>query len=119
MNWTAGMFVACAGFMAGMVLSSFLVRWLAVVAEAWPQVSGPRAERPSWGRVLLTVASRSLFHSGPWLVVAVAFFAYQVHSKPWAEWLFWGAGVSVFFMATVTIRVAHRIFKRRRQRNAA
>jgi hypothetical protein len=94
LNWSTGTFIALAGFMTGILMFGFLVRWLVLGYEAWSKASP--------GRALVLFACQSLFHSAPWLVVAAAIFAYHVHSEPWAQWLAWGFGAAVVVMTGVT-----------------
>jgi hypothetical protein len=114
-TWGAGAFIALIGFMTGLALFSFLVRWFALGYEAWAQLASASPESTPWGRLLTTVAAQSLFHSAPWLIVAVAIFAYHVHAEPWAEWFFWGFGIGITYMTFVAIQ----IMRRRKHVNAA
>jgi hypothetical protein len=113
------MFVAFGGFFLGGILFLSLVRWLVLGAEAWSQSSTSTREGPPLTRFIVTVACQSLFHSAPWMVVAVAMFAYYVHSEPWAAWLFSGFLLNFGIMGMVTTSAYIAMRKHRRSGNAA
>lgn len=68
-----------AGFVAGSVALSSVVRWLA-----------------------------ALLNSGPWVLAAVALVAYFVRDEPGAGWLFAGFAGSVAFFGLLTVRKASK-----------
>jgi hypothetical protein len=90
------------GSFAGTLLFTSSIRWVWLAAEAWSQAARVAGGKPPFPRLALTIAAQSLFHSGPWLAVAAAFFAWHVRSEPWVPWFFAGALASLAFMGAVT-----------------
>jgi cobalamin synthase len=74
------------GFFAGTFLFARVGRWIEAMAVA---ARGPVDEASTKSKV----AAAALLHSGPWLVVAMAYFAYYVlahrHAPAWV-WFFVG-----------------------------
>jgi len=93
---------ALCGFFAGTLLFTSSIRWVGLAVEAWSQAARIAGGKPPLPRFALTLAAQSLFHSGPWLALAAAFFAWHVGSEPWAPWFFTGALASLAFMGAVT-----------------
>jgi len=54
------------------------------------------------------VALAALVHSGLWSVVTAGAFAYFIHSKAWAVWIFAGFGAAIAFLGGVSIYFAHK-----------
>ena len=97
------------GYFAGNLLFIAVLRWIATIIEARNHVISVEG-RAVPGRVALLAFSQSLFQSGPWLVAAVAFFAYHVYSESWAPWFFGGffAGIAILGIASAHARKAAR-----------
>jgi hypothetical protein len=100
------------GFVVGNLLFAAVGRWIAGVYTIVkdPTKAGARAKH--W-----KVASVTLFSSGPWMLVAVGFFAYHVQSKPWAMPLFIGLATAILFFSAITIHFWRKALQR--QKNAA
>jgi len=46
--------------------------------------------------------------SGPWVLVAVGFFAIQVRAQPWANWLFGGIALAIAFFGALSFHLARK-----------
>jgi hypothetical protein len=106
--------VVVAGFFAGNLVFVAVIRWVHLVVEARNQIAAVEGRRAASGKVAMLASCQSLFHSGPWLLIAVGYFAYQVYSESWAPWLFAGFCGSVVFLGSVITHAATRIRKRSR-----
>ena len=101
-------------FFAGIFLSSRFWMWVVTV---YFTLRGKDA--PVGGSANLTrFVSVTLLHSGPWLVTAVAIFAFYVHSKPWAAWVFGGALIGMLYHLVVGLSLIRKR-RRKRKENAA
>jgi hypothetical protein len=59
-------------------------------------------------RVVKLVLCQSFFHSGPWLLATVTFFAYEIRAKPWATPFLLGLFGGVAYMCVVTWKTLTR-----------
>ena len=108
------MTIAAVGFAVGPFAVAALGRWVALVFYASAQVRTALGHRDKRRAVTLAIC-QSLFHSGPWSVATVAFFAYQTRSEAWAPWFFGGFAVSSLLMGVTTIQFAIRLRNARRE----
>ena len=106
----AGLVSVMFGFFVGGYLFSRVSLWLAMCAQVvW-------IERRSWQLAL----AMSLFHSGPWLLLVVAVFAYHVRAHSWATPFFVALVMTVVLMSVPVIRALPQLRKAAREgRNAA
>ena len=88
------------GYLAGNLLFIAVLRWIATIIEARNQVIAIEG-RAAPGRVARLAAAQSVFQSAPWLIVALAFFAYHIPSEEWALWFFGG-----FFVGIAVLGIA-------------
>jgi hypothetical protein len=109
--WSWG--VAFGGMVAVNVLYMMLSSWIRTVYEL--AKSSP-TKRPPWG----TIAAVSLFHAGPWALIAAIAFAIYVHASPWAPWFFGGAAAWTLITVAL-VYIAMRKLRRQMEakRNAA
>ena len=93
------------GYLAGNLVFVAVLRWIITIVMARNQVVAAEG-REAPRRVVMLALSQSLFQSGPWLLVALAFFAYHVYSEPWALWFFGGffAGIAILGIASAHAR---------------
>jgi hypothetical protein len=105
--------VGMIGFFLGNLLFSAVGRWIATLYTIAKDRTKAGARSKNW-----KIASVTLLSSGPWMLVVVPFFAYHVHSKTWAMWLFAGVFTSILFFSVVTIHFARKASRLRRD-NAA
>src|SRR5258705_4968800 len=99
------------GFFIGPAVTAVVGRWVALVVET---LRGPT---PHPRRMAALV---SLFHAGPWMVVAVAIFGYFEYSEQWAQLLGIGIVAWAVFIALFGLRIRAKIRKREMEkRNAA
>ena len=98
------------GTMVGALLTSFVARWVALVIET---LRGPSAHPRRMAALV------SLFHAGPWLLVAVAIFGFFEYSERWAQLI--GVGIIVYtvFIAYFMQRVQANVRKRRAEKQNA
>ena len=99
------------GFFIGAMVTSVVGRWVALVVES---LKGPMAHPRRMAALI------SLFHAGPWMIVAVAVFGYFEYSKQWAQLLGIGILAWAVFIAVFGLRIRANIRKREMEkRNAA
>jgi phosphotransferase system glucose/maltose/N-acetylglucosamine-specific IIC component len=88
------------GFYMGLLVWTSTIRW---IYSIW-QVA---TERSAAGQgKFLPGASVLLLHSGPWLLIAAAAFAYYILSRPHEPWWFWFFVGSLFAPVLSALRVA-------------
>ncbi len=111
MSFPVNATIVFAGFLAGSILVSTVLRWIGTIVSTLHESYEHR-----WRMVALT----SIFNAGPWMLVAACVFAWFVHSKPWAPWF--GAGVAIWaawhgYFAYRMLQILRR--KREAQKTAA
>lgn len=94
-----------AGFFVGNLAFASVARWIYVVWEIW---RAPRAPAEHAGVGWRLVAG-TLFSSGPWILIALAFVAYHVHSEAWAIWLFAGIAGAIACFGLLTVYIRRRV----------
>jgi hypothetical protein len=107
-NLWATWMVAFGGMMAVNVLWMLISSWIRMLLE----VSTSTGQKRSWSVVMAS----SLFHAGPWALIAAIAFGIYVRAAPWAPWFFGGAVVWVLFMVAIVSITMWRI-KRIRKSN--
>ena len=87
------------GFFAGAVLTSVVGRWIMLVRET-AAMSSPHPWRMA--------ALISLFHAGPWLLVALGIFVYYEWSEEWLKWIAAGIVAWSVFVGQFVYQVKKR-----------
>jgi len=105
-----------AGIIAGIFVFLSLVRWAALVFEAWQQTTLLEG-RFARGRFAQMLVCESLFHSAPWLVLTCAFFFWSIRHESWAGWFYGGFVLVIAQMAWVTLRT-FRLLRARKEAGA-
>ena len=110
MNIAQSAMMIMVGFMVGALLASFVARWAALVIET---LKGPSAHPRRMAALV------SLFHAGPWLLVAVAIFGFFEYSERWAQLV--GVGIIVYavFIAYFMYRLRAKARENRAEKQNA
>ena len=87
-----------AGFMIGNLLFAKVGRWLATVYE----IAKDPSENSKAGRF----ASATFLSSGPWFAIAAGMFAYYIHARSWAVWIYVGAAAAIVFFIAIAVYLA-------------
>jgi hypothetical protein len=111
MDTLPNLLVVFAGWCVGALVFVAVLRWISIPVAALAQATEAGIPRRS-GKFAATVLAQSLFHSGPWLLAAVGFFAYEARAETWSLWFYSGFCGSVLAMACVTVWAAARIKRR-------
>ena len=93
------------GFFLGTLLFARVGRWIQSISTASGDPLDPASCRTR------AVAAATLLHSGPWLLVAMAYWAYQVLAQPHApawDWFFSGVVAAIPVWAIVTLHYYRR-----------
>ena len=102
--------LALTGFLSGMFLWVQITRWVGLLYVAASKEGGDFLGPPK-RRLLWAAPFISLLHPTPWLIGAIAFFAYHAFRgaiDPGWTWFFGGVTVAVMFMATTTVAMIAR-----------
>jgi hypothetical protein len=101
---------AVLGFLLATYLFSRAILWLGICADVL------FVQRRPWQLAFAI----SLFHSGPWLLLVVAFITYNQRTEPWAPWFISGLIVGLVLMS-VPVVMAYPALRKSMQedRNAA
>jgi hypothetical protein len=88
------------GFLIGNLAFSRVGHWVV----ALHQIAKDDSVTAKTGKI----ASVTLLSAGPWFVVAVAVFAYFVHSESWSTPIFIGAFVAIAFFSALAVHFARK-----------
>lgn len=100
------------GFQLGLLVLGRVGRWGSTLIQGFKKGRTASSERVSRGGLI----SIFFLHSGPWLLAAVAYWAYAIlsrpHAAPWS-WFFGAAVVSWPCMLAIGWSIARRAKARR------
>src|SRR5689334_10594060 len=99
MSVIANLGLGMVGFMIGNLLFLSGARWVLAIAAAKKSADAPRA----------AIASATLLHAGPWVIVAVGIFAAYIRSEPWARPIYVGAVTAALFFGVIAIIVQRKL----------
>jgi hypothetical protein len=110
MDLSGGWGAAFLGFLVAAYLFSRVILWFGICADVL------FVQRRPWQLAFAI----SLFHSGPWLVLVVAFITYHQRAESWAPWFISGliVGLVLLLMPVAIVYPALRK-SLREDRNAA
>ena len=112
MNVLLRALVGYGGLVTGLLIMSRTAHWISAIYQA--VASG----RGSSTRTALGLTAVLLLHSGPWLLVAAAIFAYAILPSPHhAEWIWFFSGVLA--APLVNAAILFRFLRLRRKRRSA
>jgi len=101
---------AILGFLLATYLFSRVILWLGICADVL------FVQRRPWQLAFAI----SLFHSGPWLLLVVAFITYCQRTEPWAPWFMSGLIVGLVLLSAPVVMAYPALRKSMQEhRNAA
>lgn len=104
MSFFASYAIGFLGFIAGMLLFTGVMRWIATLYEIAKDPSTAGKEGKG-----LRIALATAFGSGPWLLVAAIGGIYFTYTEPYGTALFIGAILAIIFFGGITLYYASKI----------
>jgi hypothetical protein len=94
--------LAMIGFLVGNMLFAKVGESIVTIHGIAKDDEGSKAPR---------IAFAALLSAGPWFLVASGRFAFYVHSKPWAIWIFVGKACAIVFFSAFSLYLARKAAK--------